>query len=498
MGDSAKKITLLIALAAAFHSQYPISDPPSSDSGLTPLNRTSFVLLDTDERATIRLTPGTAVLLGSLDQFAHRHQVRLLWHPDTANDDGTSPHLLTSSHKVMTFPEGWETPIAAILPVPLTQTDQSPIAIECEPVDVVVQQDFELPRRRRFVVPCFCGQRVYDRNVLATEIARGRRVSVFLVDGDDAAAVATNHQPRRDVITVATEIIQRAEGRVLEYIETQIGQVTDLDEDGRLCFVLARLTTGEPANETQQPITGCVRPDDFLSELPSVDLAGAGGDIVYLDRLLPTGRELDAILAHELAHAATFCAIRQASPEDQWQLPGWLNEAIAHYLEMQINPASDNLRTRLSDFTREPHRFPLVIPDCVQQQSLRRGPTRAAACLFLSNTLQQMPQETLRTLVCCPLPGTDRLESVTGNSFSETFRAWGLSLMASPREFPRHVLRADNELKLQLAGTAFTWTAPVQRCGTLEILASSESQLQVTVVAATGTQTAAADETNRR
>ena len=70
--------------------------------------------------------------------------------------------------------------------------------------------------------------------------------------------------------------------------------------------------------------------------------------------------------------------------------------------------------------------------------------------------------------------------------------------MASPREFPRHVLRADNELKLQLAGTAFTWTAPVQRCGTLEIMASSESQLQVTVVAATGTQTAAADETNRR
>lgn len=500
VGDRPTKIILLIALAAVFRSQYPSSTTFAPPLVPQSFRTTSVIQSTVDRRATLRLTPGTSVLLGSLDQSAHRHPVRLVWRPDHQSNavGAVETQLLTGSHSVMMFPEVWDAPVEAVLP----EADREPfvsVIPEMLSDGLLEPHEFESPRRRRFVVPCFYAQRVHDRHVLATEIARGQRVSVFLVDGDEPAFGEPDETLARDAaFAVASEIIRRTEDRVLNFVESRIGYITDLDEDGRLCFVLARLSTEDSADSTQQPITGCVRPDDFLSGLRSENTAHTGGDIVYLDCQLPTGRELDALLAHELSHAATFCVIGQSEPEDQQQLPGWLNEAIAHYLEMQVHCASDNLQTRMADFTREPHRFPLVIPDSLRQRSLRRGATRAAACLFLESALQKKPAESLRTLVRCPQPGTGRLESVTGERFSETFRKWGLSLMVSARDFPQQVLAQDCELQLELAGTAFTWTAPVHESGTLEIVANEESQLQVTIVTVNGSRTAAVDAAQRQ
>lgn len=501
MSDRPTKILLLIALAAAFRSQYPVTVPSVPHPTAPSFHTTSVVFRTEDDRqATLRLASGSSVLLGSLDQSAHRHQIRLTWRPDHSSDtvDAVATPLLTGSHRVLTFPETWDAPVAASLPK-LEREQQGQVIPELRPDSTPAQQELQNPARRRFVVPCFYAQRVHDRHVLATEIARGQRASVYLVDGDENAFGGQDESLNlHSALAVASQVIQRTEGRVLDFVESQIGQVTDLDQDGRLCFVLARLSSDDSTEASQQPITGCVRPDDFLSGLRSENCANMGGDIVYLDCLLPTGRELDAVLAHELAHAATFCAIGQAEPEDQQQLPGWLNEAIAHYLELQVHPESDNLKTRLAGFTREPHRFPLVIPDSLQQRSLRRGPARAAASLFLKTTLQHMSTGTLRTLVCCSQPGTGRLESVTGNRFSEIFRRWGLSLMVSARDFPSHELQQGENVKLQLAGTAFMWTAPVEGSGTLEITAPQDSQLQVTIVTTDAQRTVAADSPERQ
>ena len=293
MGDRSTKILLLIMLVAAFRSPFPffgdsVSKTPDSTPDSTPqsFHTTSAVLpSDDDRRATLRLAPGTSVLVGSLDQSAHRHQLRLSWRPDHAQDaiDLQAAPLLTGSHQVLTFPNSWDAPLAAQLPegdheshavmLPEVLTDRVALPLATLPN----------PRRRRFVVPCFYAHRVHDRHVLASEIARGRRVSVFLVDGDETAfrpqdAAAAG----RAAFAVASQVIQQTEGRVLDFVESRIGPITDLDEDGRLSFVLARLSTDDLTETNQQPITGCVRPDDFLSGLRSENCADTGGDIAAL------------------------------------------------------------------------------------------------------------------------------------------------------------------------------------------------------------------------
>lgn len=521
MGDWGKTIALLAVVASVLltGSQFPnttaqkTQEPPRATADAVTAVAFSVPPIDSVTIARLRLTPGSSLLLGSLDQTATQHQVRLTWHADDS-DAADSIQRLASSHSVLTFPNAWEMPVEVSMPQPavrgqqfakLTNSEHQAVSkgfntnaaaqlIE----DVAVQLTLADERKGRFVVPYFSGQLVHDRHVLAREIARGDRVSVYLVEGDHTAFHEDESQAMELAVEVAVDIIRRTESRVLDFVQSQLGPIDDLNNDGRLSFVLGKLSDHRSANSTQQPITGCVRPDDFLPELQRADSPNPGGDIVYLDCMLPTGKELDAVLAHELTHAATFCVINSMANPRCNQLPGWLNEAVAHYIEHQINPQSENLKDRLADFTKHPNRFPLVIPDNVHQLSLRRGPTRAAACLFLSSTLEQLPREALRSLVCCPKSGTERLESVTGESFSGLLRSWGLNLMASSRNFPRHALNDGQSQLLDLAGTAFTWTAPATESGTLKIEATAESLLQVTIIKPQRPRMATADSETQR
>lgn len=521
MGDWGKTIALLAVVASVLitGSQFPNTTAQKTPGSacVVPDDATEVALCvqptESINTARLRIAPGTSLLLGSLDQTATQHQIRITWHADRS-DDSESNHQLASSHSVLSFPTDWELPVEVSMPQPgvrgpqfakLTNSENQPASnglhasVAARPMEAVVAQHTLTEKRTsRFVVPYFSGQLVHDRHVLAREVARGDRVSVYLVEGDQAAFHQDESQAMDIAVEVAVDIIRRTESRVLDFVQTQLGPIDDLNNDGRLSFVLGRLSDHRSKNSMQQPITGCVRPDDFLPELQTADSPNPGGDIVYLDCTLPAGKELDAVLAHELTHAATFCVINTLANPRSNQLPGWLNEAVAHYIEHQINPQSENLKDRLADFTRHPNRFPLVIPDNVHQLSLRRGPTRAAACLFLSSTLEQLPPETLRSLVCCPKSGTERLESVTGESFSGLLRSWGLNLMASSRDFPRHVLNDRQSRLLNLAGTAFTWTAPATESGTFEIEATPESLLQVTIIKPRRSRMATADSKTQR
>ncbi len=495
MGDAAKTIVLLAVVAAAVitGAAFRPKTPATPEAAHVPSDTPPVESYGNDfaglKYAAVRLSPGNAVLLGSLDQTAQQHQMRMVWNPD----DHRASYTLTGSHSVLSFPEEWSLPVEATLPdsafshgwVDSAELSGAAVTKERLAEDlaaVKVHRLVDENRTRRFVVPFFSDQTVHDRHVLATEIAHGNRVSVYLVENDESAFHQDRSEAIKVAVEVASEIIRRCEGRVLDFVEAQLGAITDLDDDGRLTFVMGHLSEHGFNHRNEQPITGCVRPDDFLKHAVPNGSVHTGGDIVYLDCSLPDGEELDAVLAHELTHAATFCVVRESECLESCSLPGWLNEAIAHYVEYRINPRSENLKHRLADFTRQPHRFPLVIPDSVQQLSLRRGPARAAACLFLLSTLQQMPADSLRTMICRPESGTQRLESIAGEVFPEIFRNWGLQSMASQRDFPRWDFCDSGERDLHLAGTAFTWTAPVVKSGTLEIFAPVESDLQITVV----------------
>lgn len=486
MRDWPTIIAALIVLAAAWQTgrEVTMTSPPLRPADVLSVASAQRNASDGVVSASLRLSAGSAVLFGSLDQTATQHELQLIWHAD----DSSSTHLLTTSHHAMNFPSDWQLPVDVVLPKKghsaddKTASDESASACFSHSGSVNSPCRLRNGRPRRFVVPFFCGQTVHDRHVLATEIARGDRVSVYLVNGDESAFGQNPEDAGDRAWNVASDVVQRTESGVLGFVESQLGAISDLDDDGRLSFVMGQLSEHRSAECDQQPITGCVRPEDFLADLRTAESANPGGDIVYLDCTLPKGNELDAVLAHELAHAATFCLINETGDPKRCQLPAWLNEAVAHYIELQVNPRSGNLQRRLTEFTQKPNGFPVVIPDSLRQLSLRRGPARAAACLFLSSALEKLPAGSLKNLVCSSQAGTQRLESVTGESFPEIFRRWGLNLMKSSRQFPSHNIADGKERHLYLAGTAFAWTVPVTESGTLEITAPTDSQLQVTIV----------------
>ena len=168
--------------------------------------------------------------------------------------------------------------------------------------------------------------------------------------------------------------------------------------------------------------------------------------------------------------------------EKTTQFPGWLNEAVAHYVERQVNPRSRNMATRLAEFRRRPARFPVFVPDHHASISLRRGPSRAAGCLFLSSVLSQLPRRTVGDLIAASGDAVERLEYVTGRSFEDLFREWGLQMIAAGDNLPRWKVTAGQAIVRPLTGTALSWTTPVMSDGMLTITSSADCRLQVTVL----------------
>lgn len=482
------------------------------------MQRPQFPEFDDDpplQTVDIRVPAGSAVLLASLSLTGVREPVILTW-----RDERSEPKFQLQSSEDIELPPSWQAVEHRRLPQLHLQAqnattahpehipDTSDRAAGAEEGRSLLPTD---PRQRRFVVPFFTGQLVHDRYVLATEIAKGKRVSVYLVDGDAAAfaprdsatgdfnsdlPVASVMHAQQAAADLAAEIINRCEQRLLPFVERQLGTIHDLDDDGNLTFVLAQLSVNGPDHPIEPPITGCVRPSDFLfNTFQHSDPAGGdwsdfsnghggsdgGGDIVYLDCLLPSGREMDAVLAHELAHAATFCLLNDATVSGS-ELPGWLNEAIAHAIEQQVHPDSQNLAQRLAEFTARPHLFPIVIPDGSTHLSLRRGPARAAGCLFLNAVLQDLPDQSLRRIVQAGRSGVERLEQIAGRPFAELLRDWGLQRMAGSVPYPELPLNSQYPVQLQLAGTAIAWTGAAPVDGVLQIQAPTAARLQITIV----------------
>lgn len=521
-----QKILAILAFAAAARHVFvaPANQPLQPPNVVTHVvQRPEFPPVGQDAElypaelysVEISVPAGKAVLLTSLSVAGSRQPVVLTWRECDDQSEFDS-HSLTDHD----LPPGWLAPVLRDLPRAARRTADAVANPEWEHIqDAVDHADSAAavnsllpanPRQRRFVVPFFTGQLAHDRHVLATEIAKGKRVSVYLVDGDAAAfaprdlatndfnanlPVASVMHAQQAATELAAQIITRCEQRLLPFVERQLGAIHDLDDDGSLTFVLAQLSVNGPDHAIEPPITGCVRPSDFMwntfrnadsSATDWADLAHGGdldngGDIVYLDCLLPGGREMDAVLAHELAHAATFCLLNESVSADG-ELPGWLNEAIAHAIEQQVHPDSQNLAQRLTEFTARPHLFPIVIPDGSTHLSLRRGPARAAGCLFLNAVLQDLPDQSLRRIVQAGRSGVERLEQIAGRPFAELLRDWGLQRMAGSVPYPELQLNSQHPVQLQLAGTAIAWTGAAPADGVLQIQAPTAARLQITIV----------------
>ena len=321
-------------------------------------------------------------------------------------------------------------------------------------------------RARRFTVPLFTATGVRDRTLLLHEIGHGDHVRVY----------ATAHS--NSAVKLARAVVERLERRLIRFVETRVGALADSDRDGHLTIVLSQLETRAQVLTADEPVRGCVRAADVLAP------GDFGGDIIYLSETLPVDDELDSILAHEVTHLAVFS--RLCTNAERTPLPTWLNEAMAHYVECQVNPDSRNMATRLQNFRRRPADFPVIVPEHHAPLSLRRGPSRAAGCLFLSSVLLRLPQHAVHDVIDGPGGAVQRLEHVTGRSFEELFRDWGLQMINAGDGLPRWEVIDRQESVQQLTGTALSWSAPVKCDGTLTIQSSGDCRLQVTVLSGDG------------
>lgn len=351
---------------------------------------------------------------------------------------------------------------------PTKNHSKSPFAVPHTDISVANDGDQRL-QRRRFVVPEFHGSGFVDRPVIGHLLFQGESAQVYAVDG------LTSDE--NDLILTSQRVVELYEKRIGEVVNRRIGRVNDADGDSRLTFVLCNLSRDETSDcaGADEPILGCVRAADYSPE------SANPCDVVYLHCSIRGHSELEALLAHELTHAATFSRLANTS-QSVFDLPVWLNEAIAHCVERQVSAQSSNLKNRLQQYCLKTSEFPIVVPDHGTSLSMRRGPARAAGCLFLETVLANLPSTALEELISCQGSGVHRLEQVSGRSFPELMRNWSLNLLSHSENCDCWNLPLFQPLDLTLTGTAVTWSLPSEKKCRVRITAAAESQLQITVV----------------
>lgn len=255
------------------------------------------------------------------------------------------------------------------------------------------------------------------RRVHARLRAAGRWVQVY-VDEADVARVGP---------AVLRDLVGTFEERVLPTAVRLFGPAADVDGDGRFTILLSgrvgRLAEGRPAAD------GFVRGADFDAHVP--DPFGNRADLLYLDAGLEAGPYLRTVLAHEYAHAVTFCrkvvdrpaADRRAADEE-----GWLDEGIAHLVEDLHGFSRRNLDYRVRAFLAAPERYRLVVEDYYRADLFRSHGNRGSTYLFLRWCADRFGPGLLPRLVRSPLRGVANLEAATGVPFADLYREWSTRL----------------------------------------------------------------------
>jgi len=290
-------------------------------------------------------------------------------------------------------------------------------------------------------------------------------------------------------------------------VDAWIGPISDVDHDQKLSIVITDLDQRGRHATGSSPIHGCIREADFHSD------SDFCGDIVYVDpRIfeLPT-EELAALLTHETAHAAV-CSLSvgesvgavntAASGSQPSGLPvaSWLNEAVAHFVELQCSHGdvdgagvSENFQSRMDDFLANPGVSPIVAAEDVLTLEERRSGSRGAATLFLTRWFSSAAslQQFLRSEAALDR----RIEHLAQEPYADVFRDWTLSLAAMPasasfltnscRNQTLHMDQlsaADNHAQFSLLGTAFRCFECSADIPLLVIKSDDAARLQISII----------------
>jgi hypothetical protein len=335
---------------------------------------------------------------------------------------------------------------------------------------------------RNFLVPHFEQGTIGDEIAEGILVAQSTRVSVFLDQSLCQSAELRDEGGENPFVEHAREICQRLEQGLLDHVSSWIGEVTDLDGDTRLTLIITDLDRRE--SPADRPVLGCVRDRDFLRSHDS-DLSG---DILYLDRRLPSGDSLIALLAHEITHAAVFSLLLESragvKTDSAPQFPSWLNESIAHIVENSVCDVSTDFSERVQQFHANTAASPIVATEPHLPFAARRGGSRASGTLFLQHLA--LEPETLRSVIRSHDPIEQRLEFLTRNSFGEAFRAWSVrQIHVAERKRSarnRRSLTQGDCVSQRLFGTAYCCFRCNRSVQDLRITSDNKAALQITVI----------------
>ena len=248
--------------------------------------------------------------------------------------------------------------------------------------------------------------------------ALGRHCQVYV---DRAAGEA-------GLAILTADILCTFDDEVFPWANRHLGNVQDVDRDGRFTILLTPLLGA--LQDGTVSVDGFVRGSDF-----NLDLAAPfsnGCDMMYLNSRLKPGPHLHTLLAHEYAHAVTYCEHVQenylpgTTRQDE---QGWLNEGLSHLVEEQVGYGWSNLDYRIDAYLACPERYPLVVPDYYHSGLWRTAGTRGAAFLFLRSCRERHGLGLLTRLCRSNLAGVPNLEAATREHFEELFRHWAVTML---------------------------------------------------------------------
>ena len=254
---------------------------------------------------------------------------------------------------------------------------------------------------------------------------------------------------------LVAELTHLADEAIGPAIQALVGPVRDVDGDGKLAVVLtARLGQRDTA---LADVDGLTRASDFVRR--NLRPFGNESDVIFLNANLQPSDRLRAVLAHEWAHAAIFGRRYGESGRDAKQPPAeddWLNEALAHLIEIQASGSSSNVAHRVQHFLERPEAAPLLVRDYYRPEFWRHHGCRGAAFLFLDWCINQSGPQLFDRLIDGHEIGIENLERATGRSFDDLFREWTTSIGTN-------LTRRDEMVDLVTNGTDSDGTALCQR-----------------------------------
>lgn len=266
--------------------------------------------------------------------------------------------------------------------------------------------------RRTFLVPYCIGKTPGARPITAHCMAYNDAVVVY---GEQTEPTA-NDTAVQDGLEFAQTIVQILTQTAIPEVGRVLGAVEDVDSDGRLTVLMTDRLASFPAGPT--PLRGFVRSCDLLptDNDPSSNYA----DLIYLNSKELADQGLTALLVHEVAHLATFSRRRERG--QPLQNTEWIDEGIAHAMEVMVTNDWSNLDTRIRAFRKNSNSTSLLSDR--NPHNWRDPASRGAMALFFHHLVQTRSPSILFQIATSPGSGTTACEHACDLPFAQLYREW--------------------------------------------------------------------------